>query len=185
MSAFQHVPAVVLTAAAGSRLKINLFPVALPDIGDKEVPGRAVKCAAPWIAQTVGPDLVQRIRVVYKRIIGWHRVVAVWIARKIVAVNVHAQNFAQPSLQILTVLLRIAATAAVAECNVEIPIRTKHNLATVVIGKRLLLSQNDMGRVRIGHVGIVCRNRGTRHSAAELWRLSRAPRSLVPENARN
>ena len=99
---FEHAPAVIFSSAAGRRLKVDLFPCVLTDVGNKKVPGGSIKGTTPWVAKAVGPDLVQP-GTADKRVIGRHCVVAIRIAWEIIAVNVHAQNLAQPRFQVLSV----------------------------------------------------------------------------------
>src|SRR5215211_38455 len=114
----QHVPAVVFSSGARSRLEVDLFPVALPHIGNKKVPSDAVESTAPGIAHAVCPNLIQRVRVAHERIVRWHCVVAIRVAGEIIAVNIHTENLAQPGLETLSILLRVAPAAAIAQRNV-------------------------------------------------------------------
>ena len=151
----QHVPAVVFSSRACCQLEIDLFPGALADVGDEKITCLAVEGETPGIAHAVCPNLVQRVRVAHERIVRWHGVVAIGIAGKTIAVDVHTQDLAQPGLEILSVLLRVAAAAAVAQTNVQIGIRAKGELPAVVVGKRLYLTQDNVSRIRIGDVWIV------------------------------
>ena len=151
--AFEDAPAVILSSGAGRRLEVDLFPGVLSDIGNKKVPGSSIERAAPWVAQTVGPDFIQP-GTADKRIVGRHRVVAVRIAREIIAVDVHAQDFAQPGFEILSGLERISATTTVAYGNIEVAIRTESELTAVMIAAGLILRQDNLRRVGIGHVRV-------------------------------
>ena len=152
---FQHAPPIILTAAAACRLEIHFFPGILSDIADKEVPGQSIERAAPGITQPVGPDLVQRVIVVDKRIVWWHSVVAIRITWEVVAVNVHSQNFAQPRHQILAVPFWVSAATAVAYGNIQIAIRTKGDGSPVmVLAVNLRLLQDCVSRVRIRYIGV-------------------------------
>lgn len=134
----EHVPPVVLASGAPCRLKIDLLPCALSNIADQEIACHSIERKAPGVTHPICPDLVQRIRVPDERIVGWHCVIASGIAREIVAVDVYAEDFAQPDLEILGVFLRIASRTAVAQTGVEIAVRAKGNLATIVIRVRLM-----------------------------------------------
>ena len=114
----QHVPAVVFSAEARCWLEVDLFPGVLADVGDKEVSRHAIKSTAPWVSHAVCPDLIKRIRIAHEWIVRWHGIIAVRVAWKIVPVDVHAENFAQPDLEILAILLRVASAAAVAQTGV-------------------------------------------------------------------
>src|SRR4030095_9226818 len=104
---FEDVPAVVFPAGAGCRLKVDLLPAALPHVGDKEVSGGPVERAAPRIPHAICPNLIKRPRVACKRIVRWNSIIAVWITWKIVSINVNAEDFAQPGLQILGIALAV------------------------------------------------------------------------------
>src|SRR6266511_2288254 len=158
MHSLQHVPAVIFSSGACCGLKVNLFPGIWTHICDEKVTRDQVESAAPGIAYAVCPDLVQRIRIAYERIIRWHGVVAIRVAGEIIAVYVHTQDLPQPGLKILSVLLRITAAAAVAQSDVQVAIRTKVELPAVVVGKRLRLSQDRVSRIGIGDVWIFRRN---------------------------
>lgn len=155
----QHVPAVVFSSGARCGLKVNLFPGILTNIGDEKITCDPVKSAAPGIADAVCPDLLQCVRVAHEWVIRWHGVVAIRVAGEIIAVNVHTQNLAQPGLEILSVLLRITAAAAVTQGNVQVAIGAKCELPAVVIRKRLRLTQNREHRVWIRNVWVVFGNR--------------------------
>ena len=53
-------------------------------------------------------------------------------------VDVEAEDLAQDRRQLLSVALRVAAGAAVAQPEVEVAVRAEGELAAVVIGERLL-----------------------------------------------
>ena len=155
----QHVPAVVLSSGACCWLIVDFFPLALSDVGDKEISSGPVEGASPGIAHAVCPNLVQRVRIAHERIVRWHCIVAIRVAGKVVAVNVHTQDLAQPGLEILSVLLRVPAAAAVAQRDVQEVIRAECQLPAIMIRERLVLSQDKVSRVWICDVGIFGRNR--------------------------
>jgi hypothetical protein len=159
----QHVPPVVFSSGARCGLKVDLFPRILTYIGDKKVTCDPVESAAPWVAHTVCPDLVQCVRVAHEWVIRWNGVVAIRVSGKIIAVNVYTQNLPQPGLEILSVLLRITAAAPIAESDVQVPVRTKGELSSVVVGERLILSQDYLRGVWISDVWIFGRHRVTRY----------------------
>ena len=113
MQAFEHVPAVIFSSAARRQLKVDLFPCVLTDVRDKKVPGGSIEGTTPWVAQAVGSDLIQP-GTADKRIIRRHCIVALRIAREIIAIDVHPQDLTQPGFEILSVSERIATTTAVA-----------------------------------------------------------------------
>ena len=57
--AFHDSPAIVLTTDTAGRCYIDLFQLALTDVGDVQVPRLAVKAEAPGIPQPVIPDLLR------------------------------------------------------------------------------------------------------------------------------
>jgi hypothetical protein len=140
--AFEYIPTIVFSSSAGSWLEIDLFPSPLTDIRDEKVSGDAVESTAPWVAHAVCPNLVQRVRVAHKRVVRWHCVVAIRVAGEVVAVDVHAKDLAQPGIEILPVLLRVPAAAAIAERDVQVTIRTKGELSAVMVGEGLVLIQD-------------------------------------------
>jgi len=154
--AFEHVPAVIFSSGARRWLKVDLFPRVLTDVGDKKVSGDVVECAAPWVAQAVGPDLRQGRRLSDERVVEWHSVVAIRIAREIIAIDVHSQDLTQPGLQILSVLAWISATTAVTNGNVKIAVRTECDCSAIVVaqGKALRLLQDCPRGVGIGDVRV-------------------------------
>jgi hypothetical protein len=124
------VPAVVLAARAGRRLQVDLLPARLPDVGDPQVAAQAVEREAPGVAQPVGPDLAAGAGDADERIAGGDGVGQPRVA----AVDVDAQHLAEQGVERLTVLLRIAAAAAVAGGDVEEAVRPEGDLAAVVVG---------------------------------------------------
>lgn len=158
MHPLQHVPAIVFSSGACCWLIVDFFPGILTHVGDEEIPRDPVEGASPGIAHAVCPDLVQGIRVAHKGVVRWHCVVAIWIAGEVVAIDVYAQDLAQPGLEILSVLLRVPAAPAVAQRDVQVTVRTEGELPAVMVRERLILSQDKVGRVWIGYVGIFGRN---------------------------
>jgi len=75
-------------------------------------------------------------------------------------------------LEILSVLLRVTAAAAVAQSDVQVAIRAKGELPAVVVGKRLRLSQDRVSRIGIGDVWILRRNCvASHHGVARVVRV--------------
>jgi hypothetical protein len=151
----EHVPAIILSSAARCRLKVDFFPGTLTHVGDEKITSHTVKGETPGIAHAVRPNLVQRVRVAHERIVRRHRVVAIRVAGEIVTVNIHTQDLAQPGLEILGVLLRVAAAAAITQPDVKVAIRTESKLSAVVVRKRLRLSQDRVSRAWIGDVWVL------------------------------
>ena len=153
MHAFENVPAVIFSSAARRWLKVDLFPGVLTDVRDKKVPGGSIEGTTPRVAQAVGPDLIQP-GAPDKRIVWRHCVIALWIAREIIAIDVHAQDLTQPGFEILSVSERIAATTAVSDRNIKVPIRAECELSAVVVANGLTLSQDYLRGAWIGYVWV-------------------------------
>ena len=169
---FKHIPAVIFSSGACCRLEVDFFPGVLTHIGDEKITRLAVEGETPGIAHAVCPDLVQCVRVAHEWVIRWHGVVAIRVAGETIAVNVHTQDLAQPGLEILSVLLRVAAAAAVAQSDVQVAIRAKGDLPAVVVGKRLRLSQDRVSRIGIADVWILRRNCvASHHGVARVVRV--------------
>jgi hypothetical protein len=153
-TSFHEVPAIVFSAAARRRLEVNLFDKILTDIRDIEVAGSPIKGEAPRVAQSVRPDFVAE---------GITRRNGVWNDARL---HIDPQDFAEESGEVLAVAERIAATAAIAECDVKEPVRAKRQLPAVVVSERLAdVQQGDascsVGNIRIGREGIACHHRVT------------------------
>ena len=132
MGSFHLVPAEV----AGPSDDVHFFETILADIAGEELAGHAVKRKAPGIAQTVSPDLGQAAGR-SKRIVRRDRVL---LPRSEGAVHVDPQDLAEQRLQVLSVALRIALAAAVAQADVEEPVGPESELAAIVVVERLLAS---------------------------------------------
>ena len=150
--AFVHVPAVVRTFLS----EIDFLETVLADVRDIEIAKTAVEAVAERVAQAERPDLV-RTRRSDERIVGRHRIVAVRIAGKIVAMNIEAEDIAEQVVDVLPGFDRIAAAAAIAERGIEIAVRPEFDPAALVIGQAVGLVdvQQDalargIGMVQVG-----------------------------------
>src|SRR5207244_10891018 len=94
----------------------------------------AVTRQAPWIPQTVSPDLGQAAGR-SERIVRRHRVL---LPRSEGAVHVDPQDLAEQRLEVLSVALRIALAAAIAQADVEKTVGPESELAAIVVVKRLV-----------------------------------------------
>ncbi len=145
------IPAVVLTAQAGSGLKVDLLDLVLAHIGDKEIPGLGVKAEAPGVAQPRGPDLWPGAQGLGEGVGGGNGVGQAGVRW---ALAVDAQDLAQERVGVLAVAQGIAAAAAVAQTDVEIAVRAKGQLAAVVVLEGLVDDQELLLAGRVGPVGV-------------------------------
>ncbi len=122
---FDPPPEVDATDAGGRH--VDLLTCRLADIADVEVTGDAVEGHPPRVAQPVGPDLVGP-RCSHEGV----------VRRRLPRGHVDAEDRTEQRRGVLTVTDRavvvvVAGAAAVAECDVEIPIATKGDGAAVVV----------------------------------------------------
>ena len=113
MQPLAEVPAVV--AALGDQ--VDLLVQVLADVGGPELAGLAVERHAPDVAQAIGPDLGTGVRPADERIVLRNGVVLAAFA----VVDVDAENLAEQRPEILAVVVRVVAGAAVAVRDVEEP----------------------------------------------------------------
>ena len=147
---FHLSPAVIFAADARRGLEVDFLERVLADVADPEVAGRAVEAEAPRIAQTVRPDLAARAGALGERIRRRNGV------RRAV-IDVDAQDLAEELIEVLGVVVRIAAGAAVAGADVEIAVGSELQLPAVVVREnRMRNRQQDRARRGIGAVGIGC-----------------------------
>ena len=163
VQSFLEPPAVV-TAAEARRLVVDLLEGVLADVADQHRPGaaqpRRVEREAPGVADAERPDLVERRS--RQRGHADERVVRRSLVAAGVAVrdaHVDAQHLAEQRAGPLRLVLWIAAGAAVAHADVEIPVRPERDLAAVVVAERLAdgaLRRRCEGRAAVvgGHVGL-------------------------------
>src|SRR5213083_2318283 len=104
---FHPPPSVVLAARAARRLQVDLFPRILSDVADPEIAGVTIETESPRIAHTVRPDLAARAADIDE-----------WIRRRNSVrrdVDVDPKNLAEEHGEILSVVVRVAAGASVAD----------------------------------------------------------------------
>src|SRR5262245_10778912 len=118
LRALHPVPAVVLAARARGRLKVDLLARTLPDVADVQVAGLAVEAEPPGIAQPVGPDLGAAAGHADEGVGRRHGVGAGWSDR----LDVEPQDLTEQAVRVLAVVVRIAATAAVAGADVQVAV---------------------------------------------------------------
>ena len=139
-------PEVQAAAPAGGRgREVDLLAVALADVRDREVAGRAIEREAPRVAQPVRPDRVAE-RVVGRDGVGARRGAA----------RVDAQDLAEQRVRALRVRgRRVVAVAAVARADVEQPVRPERELAAVVVARlRVRDRDHQPARCGVGRVGV-------------------------------
>ena len=127
------VPAEVGARRPARPQVVDLLAGALAHVADPERPGGAVEREAPRVAEPLGVDGHAHRR----------------------DVDVEPQELAEAAPAVLCASLRVAGAAAVAHAHVEPSVRPELQLAAVVIGVRLVDSQDDPGargdgRVRVG-----------------------------------
>src|SRR6185437_10197410 len=106
-AALPDPPAVVVQSAPlPRRADVDLLPVVLADVPDVEVLRQPVERKAPGVAQAVTGDLPARAALVH----------------------VDAQHLAEPGAEVLRVVVRVAARAAVAGARVEQAVRAELQL---------------------------------------------------------
>src|SRR5690606_18215377 len=118
--AFERRPAVVLAAAAGGGLIVDLLARVLADIADEQAAGQAVEREAPRVAQPARPHLVRRVARAGERV--RRRDAVVW-RRSDVLVDIEAQQLAEQCVAALRVAaVPIARAAAVADADIQIAV---------------------------------------------------------------
>ena len=104
MKTFHDTPAVVFAAGAVGGLEVHFFPGILAYISDVEVAGLAVEGETPGVAQTVGPDFIQKLIVADKWVVARD---GVWRAGG--SRDFDAEEFAKQCLALLPVVLGIGS----------------------------------------------------------------------------
>lgn len=119
-----------------------------------------VEAELPRVAQPVVPDLRQRAGLPREGIARRHR-------ESGSAVDVDAQELAEPHAKVLRVVVRIAAATTVADADVQKAVRPERHVAAVVVGQRMRHREHLPPASRIGNVCI-------RGAAQELGHHDRA-----------
>ena len=151
MRPFPFIPAIIQSEFNA----IYFLPRALPDVRDPQIAILQVKTKAPGIAQPPGVYLrtIHRaearhaLAVCRERIVDGNR-----IGRR--AIDIHPYDGAENVVRILTILLRVAAAAAVAKSDIEIAARSERQVPTVMISKWLRHREHDEFRSGIRKTGI-------------------------------
>ena len=122
----ERVPAVERPGARAARREVDLLPRALADVGEREVAGGAVEREAPGVAEAEGPDLRPRASDADERVAGRDRVGDA-------APRIDAEQLAEQAAEVLRVLGRIVAAAAVPGARVQEPVGAELQLAAPVV----------------------------------------------------
>jgi len=149
---FYDVPPEILASRVTRRPVIDFFYLVLPHIGDQQVARDPVKAAPERVSYAVDPYFLfdTRRRILRQRVIRGDNI---GLRRRGIP-YVDAQDLSQEGLQVLAVPEGIAGASAVPEVDVQVTIPTEHQVAAVVIRKRLALRQQGQCRCRIGQVGV-------------------------------
>src|SRR5574342_608339 len=151
MRALQYAPTVVLTAQAGGRLVVHLFPRVLPDIPDVQVAGLPVEGETPRVAQPQRPNLGPVADGL-----------SIWIGRgngvrhRISGLDVETQEFAQQDVGVLGVVGYVAAASAIPGASVQISVvRAEGELAAVVVRLAGMRDgEQNLLRSVVRHIGV-------------------------------
>src|SRR5207237_4553161 len=107
---------------AGRWLHVNLFPPGITDVANPQVAGGPVKGEAPWVAESVRPDLSPSSRLADEWVVGRNRI-------RLRRVDVDAQNFAVHRAQQLGLLRCFVVTHR----DVQVAVRSELQGPTVVV----------------------------------------------------
>src|SRR5215211_7583493 len=128
---------------------VDLLERVLADVAYPQIARLAIKGEAPWVAQAVGVD---------RRHLAGHRDVALpervalryRVGEAGGRIWIDPQKLSQERAEILPVALRVAGRPSVAEADVELVVRTEQHEAAVVVGERLIHSEDLPGALRVG-----------------------------------
>ena len=175
LRAFVTAPAIVFACTCTCRHEIDLFVAILPDIGNPQIIGQAVKAKTPGIAQPARPHFIAGTALAIDiGIARWNAIVRAAAGVTIGsiasgAIDVNAQNLAQHDTVILPIIVRIAATAAISRSNVEITITAKLQLPTIVVGIGLRKFHQHHFAVGVSQIGIATAHFEARNACAQRW----------------
>ena len=158
---FARVPAVIRALLDD----VDLLPDILPDIARPQIAGLWIEGHAPNVARSQRPHLGLRTLRGNKWIVGGN---GVWLAFFALLVHIDAKDLCQESAEILPVEVRIIGRAAIAEREVEKAVGAKDNSATVVVGVRLRLHEENLLGVGIGELAVLAHREARKDRAARL-----------------
>ena len=145
----ERVPAVEGACTGAARREVDFLPGVLADVGEHEVPGRAVEREAPGVAQAVGPDLRARAADAGERVARRDRI-------RSAGARVDAEQLAEQAAEVLGVLAGVVAAAAVPGARVEEAVGAELQLAAPVVrlaGMGDAQEEPSAGRVGATRIG--------------------------------
>lgn len=152
--AFAIVPAEVQPARRAGGNIVDLLLRILPHVADVEITRGGIEADAPGIADAERPNLVGATGG-NEGIVGRNRIILAVIARKIIAVDINAQDLAEQRILVLSILTRIAAAAAVANAEIEITIGPERDRAAIVVSEiGMGNGQQSLGEFRTRRIAI-------------------------------
>src|SRR5262249_22209069 len=135
-SSFFDAPSVILATFARAGLEIDFLALALAHVCYVKIAGLAVKTISPRVAQSDRPDFGLGRGAIYKWVHGRNGVVSIRVRRKIIVIDIDAQNLSQEHTQVLRVSIRIIAgqRPTITGSDVQKPVfRPERNPATFVV----------------------------------------------------
>ena len=154
MVALHDAPAVVdaLAATAGCRGPIHLLVRVLAHVGDPEVVCLSVEAECVWVAKPVRPDLAALAGLAHEWVAARDRVGQASGG----VVDIEPQHLPKQCVEVLAVVVGIAAAAAIARAYVQVPVRPEFDPASVVVAEGRVGDRQDdllgrgIGLVRVG-----------------------------------
>ena len=147
-SPLHQIPAVVLATRTRCRLVVDFLVRRRPDVPDPQIARDPIETEAPGVAQPKRPDLGAPPGWSTKGLSGG---IAYLRAGHWTPIDVDAQDLAEQGAQILAILT--VATAPITEPDVEVAIlRPKEEQTTIVVGRRLVDGQDDLGARRVSAI---------------------------------
>jgi len=129
---------------------VDFLEIVLANVADPKIASHGIKRKAEWIAQAEEPNF-RATAARCEWIAGRDRVVQPGSMGR---VDVNAQHFAEERIRILPVAKRVAATAAIAEADIQETILAERESSAVVIGKRLIDGEKNVLGGWVGKIGI-------------------------------
>ena len=140
-------PAKVQSPRRVGGLGVDLFPFVLPNVAKVEVAGTPVEAEAPGVAQAVGPDFVPAW--------GVNEGIVVGDGVGCPAVHVQAQEGAKKGVDVLAMVQRVTAAAAVAQADIKVAVEgAEGEMASVVVAVGLGDGQEYLGTVGVSEVRV-------------------------------
>ena len=121
---FHDEPTVVLSTAAGCRLKVDFLVLGLTHIENIKITGQLIKRKPPRIAQPQSPDFVAIAVNVSERVVRWDAL------RLVARLHIDPQDLAQQYTGILRYLGVARRMSAVPAANVQVAILRSNNQGT-------------------------------------------------------